>query len=311
MRRQQSRTAMVVALTVLGLAPTAGAARKHEDVCRATAKAAFTACKAAASATRQIASAKCLNTPDASAKKACSRQAASDARDAIETCDQGRTARNAACATLGPTPYHPTIDPANFVAAVTNAYFPLTPGKTFHYESHPSPQVTNEDDFVVTANTKTILGVPCVEVHDTVKTNGELVEDTLDWFAQDKDGNVWYFGENTEELAGGRPTTLEGTFEAGTNGAQPGIVMEAAPKVGDFYRQEFDVQNAEDWAEVVGLDETITAGGVTYTHCLKTKETTPLEPDVVENKFYAPNVGNVATIDMSTGEREELLSVTP
>jgi hypothetical protein len=147
-------------------------------------------------------------------------------------------------------------------------------------------------------------------VHDTVRTNGELTEDTLDWFAQDMDGNVWYFGEDTMELSGGRPTTLEGTFVSGINGAEPGIIMEAHPALGNFYRQEFDLRNAEDEAEVVGLDESVVAGGQTYPHTLKTTETTPLEPDLVEHKFYALDVGNVLTVDESTGERVELIGIT-
>lgn len=93
----------------------------------------------------------------------------------------------------------------------------------------------------------------CVEVQDTVYIDGVLAEDTVDWFAQDKQGNVWYFGENTGELVDGRFVTLDGTFTAGENGDKPGIIMEAQPQVGDFYRQEFSVADAEDLAEVAHL----------------------------------------------------------
>src|SRR5262249_54383153 len=155
-----------------------------------------------------------------------------------------------------------------------------------------------------------------VEVHDSVKTNDELTEDTLDWLAQDNDGNVWYFGEHTMELAGGLATTLDGTFVAGENRAKPGIIMEASPAIGDFYRQEFDLRNAEDYAEVVSLNETVTVpcgmdqgctGSGTYDHVLKTLETTPLEPDLHENKFYAQGIGNLSTVNVDTGETSLLV----
>ena len=140
----------------------------------------------------------------------------------------------------------------------------------------------------------------------------------LSWLAQDDDGNVWYFGEHTMELAGGLATTLEGTFVAGVDGAKPGIVMEANPAIGDFYRQEFDLANAEDFAEVVSLDATRTvpcgvaqgcAGNGTYDHLLETAESTPLEPDLHEHKFYAAGVGNIATVNVDTGETTALVAI--
>jgi len=137
-----------------------------------------------------------------------------------------------------------------------------------------------------------------------------LTEDTLDWYAHDTEGNVWYFGENTHDLDGNEILNIDGTFKAGVNGAQPGIIMKANPTVGDFYRQEFDLNNAEDVAEVVSLTNTVTVTSGTYTNCLKTLETSPLEPDASENKYYAAGVGNVLVIDLVTGERLELISVT-
>jgi hypothetical protein len=308
MRIDLCRPSIVCALVIAGLIPCveAGAAN---NPCKATAGVAFDACKAAAKSDRLIAVGKCDNEAAPAAKAACTQQAASDATDALATCQAERAVRQAACKRFGRAAYEPGIDPANFVPTIDNPYFPLIPGTTFTYLSHLGQDV-NEDDFVVTHNTKLILGVTCTEVHDTVKTNGEVVEDTLDWFAQDRAGNVWYFGEDTMELAGGRPTTLDGTFEAGVNRAKPGIVMEAHPKVGDFYRQEFDLENAEDNAEVVSFNESVTVPVGSFASCLKTTETTPLEPDLTENKFYAVNVGNVLTVDLTTGERVELVSVT-
>jgi hypothetical protein len=142
-----------------------------------------------------------------------------------------------------------------------------------------------------------------------VTTNGVPTEDTLDWFAQDTSGNVWYFGESTHELADGLISTIDGTFMAGVEGAQPGIVMEAHPAIGDFYRQEFDLGNAEDFAEVVALSASVTVPFGSFTNCLDTRETTPLEPDLHEHKFYAAGVGNVLETDEDTGARTELLQV--
>jgi hypothetical protein len=209
---------------------------------------------------------------------------------------------------MGPQPYDPVIDPSNFVDKIDNPYFPLVPGTVFIYEGQSTGGLVHTE-FFVTHKTVQILGVTTVEVHDTVTTNGELTEDTLDWFAQDREGNVWYFGENTMELIGGRPSTLSGTFTAGVDRAKPGIIMEAHPKKRDFYRQEFDLGNAEDFADVKSLSDTVTVPAGTFTQCLRTRETTPLEPDLNEAKWYAPGVGNVLTQDLVSGEKSELIRI--
>jgi len=200
------------------------------------------------------------------------------------------------------------INPANFVTRIDNPYFPLQPGTTFIYEGQ-MPGGFERDEFAVTHNTRVILGVTCIEVHDSVFTNGVLTEDTLDWFAQDRDGNVWYFGENTHELEDGLITTIAGTFMGGVNGDKPGIIMKAHPAVGDFYRQEFSLNNAEDFAQTLSLNEVVTVRAGTFNHCLKSEETTPLEPDLLEDKFYAPRVGNILTVDVHTGARSELVRI--
>jgi len=161
----------------------------------------------------------------------------------------------------------------------------------------------------VTHNTRVIQGVTCTEVRDTVFTDDMLTEDTLDWFAQDTAGNVWYFGENTHELEGGLITTIDGTFTAGVEGDKAGIIMKAHPSVGDFYRQEFSLQNAEDFAETLSVSEVVTVKAGSFTNCLKSQETTPLETDLLEHKFYAPGVGNVLTVDATNGDRIELIKI--
>src|SRR5262249_54737157 len=149
------------------------------------------------------------------------------------------------------------------------------------------------DEFAVTRRTRVIAGVTCVEVHDTVTLDGVLAEDTLDWFAQDRDGNVWYFGESTHELADGLITTIDGSFLAGVDRAKPGIIMKANPKFRDFYRQEFDLGNAEDFAETISLTAPVKVPAGSFQNCLQSRETTPLETDLLEDKYYARGVGNV------------------
>jgi len=278
------------------------------NFCHRTAQAALTSCRAAAESDYWVALGKCDNLADPAARASCRDQATADRNDARQNCDEQNDVRLAACDPLGPAPYDPVIDPSNFVAQVDNPYFPLTPGTTFIYEGQ-TQEGFEHDEFAVTHGTRVILGVRCVEVHDTVKTDGELTEDTLDWFAQDRDGNVWYFGENTHELEDGLITTIDGTFMAGVNGDKPGIVMKAHPAISDFYRQEFSLNNAEDFAETRSLTQTVHVPAGTFHNCLKSKETTPLEPDLLEFKSYAPGVGNVLTVDGRTGDRTELVRI--
>jgi len=285
-----------------------GAEPERIGFCRHTAQAALTSCRRAAESDYWVAWGKCDNLTDSAARENCRNQAAADRNDVWQVCDDQNEARLAACQRLGEAPYDPVIDPSNFVTRIDNPYFPLTPGTTFIYEGHTA-QGFEHDEFAVTRNTRVILGVTCVEVHDTVTTDGELTEDTLDWFAQDRDGNVWYFGENTHELEDGLITTIDGTFMAGVNGDKPGIVMKAHPAIGDFYRQEFSLANAEDFADTLSLTESVTVPAGTFHNCLKSQETTPLETDLLEHKFFAPGVGNVLTVDATTGDRVELVRI--
>ncbi len=278
------------------------------NACQQTATDVLAACRTSAQSDYQIALGKCVNVSDQGARKACQKQAAADLDDALQTCKGGFGVREETCDKLGPAPYDPVIDPANFVAKIDNPFFPLVPGTTFIYKGQTSDGLMR-DVFAVTHNTRVIDGVTCVEVHDSVFTDGELTEDTLDWFAQDKDGNVWYFGENTAELEDGLISTIDGTFMAGVDGDKPGIVMKAHPAVGDFYRQEFSLGNAEDEAETLGLNASVTVPYGSFQHCLRSEETTPLEPDALEDKFYASGVGNVLTVDEETGERCELVQI--
>jgi hypothetical protein len=290
--------------SVIPIAAAGGA-----DLCRQTAKALSSSCKAGAKSDYSLALAKCANLADPEARKACAEQAKADLKDALQECKDQLEGRLADCERLGAAAYDPVIVPSNFVATITNPYLPMTPGTTFTYVGQTAEGVETNVVFV-THNTKVILGVTCIEVHDTVTLNGALTEDTLDWFAQDRQSNVWYFGENTHELDGNEITNIDGSFKAGVDGAKPGIVMEANPQVGDFYRQEFALGEAEDMAEVVALGQSATVPFGTFNNCLKIRETTPLTLDDIENKFYAPGVGFVLGVDEMTGDRSELIQIT-
>ena len=194
------------------------------------------------------------------------------------------------------------LDPADFTAKVTNPYFPLVPGTRFVYREREAEGGVQRDVVHVTKRRKLIAnGITARVVHDVVSEDGEPVEKTFDWFAQDSAGNVWYLGENTKEYENGHVASTAGSFEAGVDGAQPGVLMPAAPQVGMTYRQEYYAGQAEDQARVLSLDE---QAGVPFGHfsdVLMTKETNPLEPRHVEYKFYARGIGPVLELTASGG----------
>ena len=191
--------------------------------------------------------------------------------------------------------YAGPIAPADFVVAIDNPYWSLAPGTTFIYEGH-TEDGTERIEVNVTDETKVILGVTCTVVRDRVWVDDELVEDTFDWYAQDREGNVWYFGKDSKEISDGQVVSTEGSWEAGINGAIPGIVMKDHPEVGEAYRQEFAEGEAEDMAHVLSLNESVTVPFGSFDNSLQTLEWTPLEPDVVAQKFYAPGVGVILEV---------------
>jgi len=195
------------------------------------------------------------------------------------------------------------VDPANFVSLVTNPYMPLLPGTVTVFKGVQDGKPAL-DISTVTRQSKTILGVNITVVHDRVYLNKKLAEDTLDWYAQDKQGNVWYFGEDSKEIENGQVTSTEGSWEAGVNGALPGIIMEAHPKKGDAYQQEFAGDTASDRAKVLSLRQTTTVPFGTFSRVLQTKEFTPLEPGVVEQKFFAKGIGFIKSVMVKGGKEE-------
>jgi hypothetical protein len=211
-------------------------------------------------------------------------------------------------------PYAPRIAAAGFRAGIDNPYFPLRPGTTFHYrgvaENGRTPQT---DDMVVTHRTKVIMGITATVVRDTVSSDGKPIERTFDWYAQDKAGNVWYMGEDTRELKHGRFVKQSDSWEAGVDGAQPGIIMPGTPRRGDAYRQEYSPHHAEDQARVLGGGGSLTVPAGSYKTTVLTEETSPrLDPGVAERKYYVAGVGDVKEHAVrGNHEQIELVRVTP
>ena len=203
--------------------------------------------------------------------------------------------------------YAPVIDPAQFVTTVDNPYFPLTPGARWEYKGTEDGEAQT-DVVAVTDEQRTVMGVPVVVVRDTVSAEGVPTEDTRDWYAQDADGNVWYFGEDVRNFANGKLESTDGSWEAGVDGALPGIIMPAHPKAGDAYRQEYDKGKAEDLGEIlrVGQHKDVTAGS--YDNVIVTRDWNPLEPDVIEEKAYAPGVGVVSETTVKGGDETSQLT---
>jgi len=185
--------------------------------------------------------------------------------------------------------YHPRIDPADFQATVDNPYLPLVPGTTSKFIEKLGRH-TSENEVTVTADTKVIMGVTCVVVHDVVREKGTLKEDTYDWYAQDKQGNVWYFGEDTKELHPNGKVDTEGSWEAGVGKNQPGIIMPANPAPGAPYRQEYGPGHAEDMGQVVAVNDSVSVPYGSFGRCVRTKEWSLLESGT-DKKWYARGIG--------------------
>jgi hypothetical protein len=212
-----------------------------------------------------------------------------------------------------PTGYNPVIDPASFVSTVDNPYFPLKPGTTLTYEGVRDGK-GQRDVFAITGETKVIMGVTSLVVRDTATriADGKLIEKTDDWFAQDKEGNVWYMGEDTKTYdASGNVDSTEGSWEGGVDGALPGIVMPADPQAPSAYRQEYYKGQAEDQAWIVSLTQSVTVPYLTSKNAIETLEWSELEPDVIETKYYVSGIGLVLAVSVA-GEVEDakLVSVT-
>ena len=307
----------------------------HPEACSLTASAAFFACQNEKEDDYWIAKGNCYN----GAKKDqadCFDEAQAEYDDAKAECQDQLDARKDLCDELGEAPYDPPIDkirwvnPERISAGTANPYFPLVRGYKWVYKTYDEDDEakeiieTNTDEVLM--ETKEIMGVKCFIVHDIVYDGNnidpdKIKEDTYDYYAQDVDGNVWYFGEFSLSFEEDLPS-MEGSWIFGMDDAKPGIVMFANPlpewvEVGTVYRQEFLLGDAEDWAQLESLDAIVS--GVPYAdgncgendECLKTSEGTPLEPDVIEYKYYKSGIGTVLEYAPDTGERTQLYRFAP
>lgn len=204
------------------------------------------------------------------------------------------------------------LDPADFTTTIDNPYWPMRPGTRWVYRETDPEGTKLRVTVTVTRMTKRIAnGVVARVVRDTVTENGVLVEDTFDWYAQDRVGNVWYLGEDTREYENGKFVSRAGSFEAGVDGAQAGIAMPARPRPGLRYRQEYYAGEAEDRAEVFSLNEQVEVPTGHYDDVVMTRDLNPLQPRILEYKFYARGVGPVLVVGVSGGsDREELVRLT-
>jgi hypothetical protein len=203
--------------------------------------------------------------------------------------------------------YSVRLDPANFVTTIDNPWLPFTPGSRWVYQAGEGER----NEVVVTDQTRTVMGIRATVVRDTETRDGALVEDTFDWYAQDRGGNVWYLGEATRAVRNGELSPA-GSWEAGVDGALPGIIMKADPRVGDAYRQEYYRGHAEDMGKVVRTGASASVPFRSLEGLLVTQDWTPLEPEVVEEKFYARGIGLVLETTVRGGsDRNELVSYQP
>ncbi len=205
--------------------------------------------------------------------------------------------------------YAPVINPADFSTSIDNPFFNLPVGKIMHFNAKTEDGVETTE-IVVTNEKRTLMGVETVVYWDRVYLNGKLKEETRDFLAQHRNGDVWYFGEEVDNYEDGKLKDHHGAWLAGVDGAQPGIWMKADPKVGETYKEEYYAGKAEDMAKVVSVSETVETPLGTFENCIKTDNTTPLEPKVLESKFYCREIGGQALeLDVAEGIRDELVKI--
>ncbi len=206
--------------------------------------------------------------------------------------------------------YKPDVKISKFTNStnITNPYFPAAVGKKYIYDGQTTDGLERIEEQRLT-DTKTILGITCIIVNFKAYLNGTLIEEAWDWYAQDNNGTVWYFGEDVDNYANGVLVDHAGSWEAGVDGAQPGTIMPANPQTGMKYREEYYFNHAEDEAEITATGQTVTIPLGTYTSCIKTRNWTELEPDLNENKFYAPGVGLVKEVNVTDNTERVLKAI--
>ena len=280
--------------------------------CSETANNSIKACRFEAREGLNIDSANCINVDNDIDRNLCEEAVQEEFVETWELCGDVKDARQEVCSLIGEARYDPRLDPDNFINplnitwATANPYMPLVPGLVKIFESGDETITVT-----VTDRTREIMGITAVVVSDVVEEGGELIEVTDDWFAQDNAGNVWYMGEHVLNYEDGVISDLDGSFEAGEDFARAGILVKATQVIGDVYRQEWFLDEAEDMAMVVAIDASEDAPAANCSEsCLQTREWSPLEPDVSEYKFYAPYIGVIVAYEVEEpGEREELVDI--
>jgi hypothetical protein len=224
---------------------------------------------------------------------------------------QSQAATQSGTSTFPQTSEPSNLNPADFTTQIDNPYWPMPVGAQWRvHVSNPQGESLQETITVENRTKKIADGVTARVVHDVVYDHGKPSEITDDWYAQDKDGNIWYFGEDTASIQNGKKDT-SGSFEAGRNGADAGIAMPAHPAVGLTYREEYYKGHAEDRTKVLALDQQVQAPAGHFTGAILTDDTSPIEPTVSEYKLYAKGVGPVVAVSVSgEAEREDLISYT-
>ncbi|MEJ2427511.1 MAG: hypothetical protein P8075_01100 [Deltaproteobacteria bacterium] len=326
---------IILFIALLGLVSPPALAKGHgrhiKRACSQTASAAFFACYNEKKDDYWIAQGNCFNLDDPGDRAECFAEAKADYKDAKAECQDQLGARRDLCDELGEAPYDPEIDPDNFVdpadiggSVTANPYFPLVRGSKWVYKTSVRGEgITETNTDEVLTETKKIMGVECVIVHDIVYDGDNtdpdnIKEDTYDYYAQNTDGNVWYFGEFSLSVEEELPS-MEGSWLFGVDDAKPGIIMYAdlsEKDIGKVYRQEFALGDAEDWAKLENLDAEARvpySGGncLVGDQCRNTSEGTPLEPDVIEYKYYKSGIGTVLEYAPDTGERTALIRFAP
>lgn len=304
--------ALLIIMLATGSNPVHAEFPGKHHACTNTTKAVFRACGHDVRDDFWIRYGNCVNDYRPFKAVSCLSDAFVNYKDDVALCKDQRIARKQICRQIGDGPYRPKIRSKNFlsaqeIAANPNPYFPLTPGLVKVFESGDETITVT-----VTEDVKVILGIDTIVVRDTVEEDGQLVEDTFDWYAQDIDGNVWYFGELSLNYEDGELTDLDGSWQSGVEDAQPGIIMKASPVEGEVYRQEYLLAEAEDMAQVhstYDTTESVPAADCSA-GCLITREFLPVEPDVEEFKYYAPGIGFILATKPDSTEREELVEVT-
>ncbi|MFL6575538.1 MAG: hypothetical protein ACJ8MR_02900 [Povalibacter sp.] len=293
----------------LALSPAMTHAGQNPEVpiCSRTTRQLLSACQYAAADDYRVGIAVCLNQTNSPAMDQCYQENRRTRGDALEECAASKEVRDEICDATEGRAYDPVIDPTQFVSLINNPYAPFKPGSWWEYRGK-GEDGTERSRVEVLEQHREILGVNTVAVRDRVWLNDEIIEDTIDWLAQDVHGNVWYFGELSKSYEGGVLSSLEGSFTAGQDGAKPGLWMKAAPHAGDLYRQEWLPGQAEDVVRVENLKAPDDVPFNNGKPVLMTRDFSPQSPGADELKFYVPGIGFVLEIEISSGERLELVN---